>query len=132
MKKYNINARKEKGWKKTKKKTKNSIKKYEIKIFIKLILYYKPKNKTNKKENHKLISIWNNRMKKNHQHSKKAFLNPKNILIFTPQNFFRYFGEKNRFIKNPFKQKNNWILIIVGIFFCAKKYWNITQKNTQK
>lgn len=30
--------------------------------------------------------------KKNIQ--KKAFLNPKNILIFTPQNFFRYLKEK--------------------------------------
>lgn len=44
MKKYNINAEKnKKKWmKKNQKKTKNSIKKYEIKIFIKLILYYKP------------------------------------------------------------------------------------------
>lgn len=47
---------------KNQRKTKNSIKKkYEIKIFIKLILYYKPKGKIGKtkthKKNHKLISI---------------------------------------------------------------------------
>lgn len=51
----------------------------------------------------------NNRMKENPptvKHSKKAFLNPKNILIFTPQNFFRYLKE-NRFLKNSFKKKTN-------------------------